>query len=248
MITKCDQYWWQQNKSYLIILFCTLPAAVLLPAASLLIIIIFLYGTCDKFLVFHSCFEKQDDSMRFILAMPFSREQIFSTYIKGFTLTSLAYVVSITLIRVILMVTKLSRVFFWNGNIDTGIELFNYTSILLTAILITCIFLICLVDNYTISEKSTYISLSLIVVMPLLYILMFLKSIIMSVTGAVRMKMGVTYDVSEIKNMGITEKSASFFSVIILTALIIVLFYTLTAVIAKQRKKYVQGVRKWPVR
>lgn len=239
MMTKCDRYWYQLNKVYLIILFCTIPAALLFPVLSLIIPMIFLYGTCDKFIVFHAIGEKQDDSVRFIISMPFSRKHIFNTYIKGLTVTSLGYAFAVSLIRALLALTKLSKVFLWSNNINTGYDLFSYIAILLLCLFTTGYFLICLVNNYILSLKSIYLCISFFIVLPLLYVSQFSKAIIMFVTGFSNMKMGISYSLGDILRIGLPEKTASNCSVIIFVILILVVLCSLNFAISKEGKKFV---------
>ena len=243
MITKCDHYWWHLNKTYLIILFCTIPFAILFPIISLFMPMVFLYGMCDQFLVFHNCGEKQEDSMRFIMTMPFSRGEIFSTYIKGLAVTSLGYAFVIGLIRLVLSLTKVLTISFWSSNLYSRYELSSYMLILIICLLTTGLFLILLVNNYTVTLKTIYICLSLFLILPVLYILQFLKTLIMFFTGFARMRMGVTYGFHDIVNMGLSEKIASIVSVIIFLILVIALVFLIHCITSKSRKRY-QGVGK----
>lgn len=243
MITKCDKFWWQLNKKNIIFMFCTLPLAIIFPILSLLIPTIFLYGFCDKYLVFSNCGETHEDSMRFIMTMPFSRKAIFNTYLKGLLLTSLAYTFAISLIRLLLTLTKLSKVFFWSSNINNFYDFFIYTAILIIYLIITLLFLLILMRNYTVTKKSQYISLGIFLVLPLISLLMFLKNILVIITGLSQTKMNVTYDVVDIYKMGISEEIASSLAIIILLIVLGFLLYLLYALIANLSKKSRGGLK-----
>jgi len=164
MMTKCDRYWCKLNKTNLIILLCSLPVALLLPIMSFILPILFLYISSDKFFVFYNDCETHDDSMRFILSMPFSRKQIVGTYVKGLLYTSMVYTLIIVLIRAVLYLTKISYVFFWSNNISDWYELVTYIVTLTICLLLINIFQISLVNDYTNTNMTNLVVLFLMAV------------------------------------------------------------------------------------
>jgi hypothetical protein len=241
MITKCDRYWWQLNKVYLIILLCSLPFDLAFPVLSLIMPILILYGSCDKFLVFHGCEGKHDDSMRFIMTMPFSRQQIFDTYIKGSLSISIGYAIAVGLLRLILMLTKFSYVLFWSNNLNNGYGLFIYMALLTISLLSSDLFLISLVNQYTTYYKSCFILISLFVMLPLCCLWQYLKYILLFVSGLIQISDGVVSGTNSNFKLNMLENIAAIASVTLFTVAIIVLICCLRFVKNRQRKRYIAG-------
>jgi hypothetical protein len=176
--------------------------------------------------------------------MPFSRRQVFDTYLKGLELTSISYFIANGLIRLVLTLLKFSLVHYWNSKINNSYDLITYMAIFSTCLLSANLLLVYLINNYTASKRSLNLSLSFIIVSILPIVLGYFEHILIFVTGVIKMFLNGSYKSEEITIIGISDKAAEILSTIIYLTVIGLLIWWLIFLINRERMRFTKVVWK----
>jgi len=159
-------------------------------------------------------------------------------------LTSISYFLVIASIRLILTLTDTSHVFYWNGNIRTGYEFFMYIAVLGIYLLSANLCQVVIINNFTLESKAPGQLILFFIVIPSTYVWLYLKNVLIFVTGMLRMRFGVFYEDKEIMNLGVSEKFAEISSLIIYLVVIVLLVVWLIIVLNRERLKFTKVVSK----
>lgn len=236
MRRSCDGLWLRMNRGFLIAGVCTLPVAAVFPVASFAFPAALLFLTCNRFFTFSNTGDSNEDSLRFIRTLPYSREQLFETYGKGICVVCLLYVLALLLLRLVLLLAGLPAVYWWVGNLSSGYELTLYVSEL-TLFFICCgIFLLRLPRDYTATSRSTYLSIVLFFIFPAAFVCNYLKPYFLLLSGFTKIKMCEPYAFSELlKLSALPADTAEILSVAVVWAAILVLSLVLARTVRKSK-------------
>lgn len=239
MRTACDRYWWAVNRNSILLYTCCIPLAVIFPLGGFILPMVFLHSTCCSYLTFDGSNALQEDGLRFIMTMPFSRETIFKTYSRGLAALSLGYAAVIGLIRSLMLLMNCPVGLLWLDNIGTVGELFRYMLALTAELLLLDLILIWSVNRFTETNSSTYALLCCFAMPAVIGVLLFFRDVLGLIVGMSMMKMNTEYDGGEllkIDSVPVAAKGYVFFSIFL-----VVLLLVLTLVVREDaRKKFVR--------
>ena len=161
-MTVTDKYWWNVNKksciiSFIIVFLSTVVMRGVMTGFGVLIAIITIISCATRFLNLNAPIYNETDSLNQLLIMPFSREQIYRSFIRNMFIQALVIVV------LVLIGTSLDATIFFNnasimtGDVPSNSRLYIWTDFIKESsiILLFLGFLIGLINSYTLMRKST---------------------------------------------------------------------------------------------
>jgi hypothetical protein len=170
LMTRCDRFWLRVNRNYVLALFVTLPLALLRPWLALGFVGVALFVSCRTFLVFGSRGDGYD-ALRFMTSMPFSRREVFVTYMKGIFGLGGGYVLVVVVLRGVLAFE--------------GVDLFFYGVVLFVSLMIVACLQLGFLRAYSRGKFYGLMALFLLVVYPGLYGLYHLKVVLRFVSAVI---------------------------------------------------------------
>ena len=236
-MTSCDKLWLKINRGRLVFLVCTLPVVLIWPVSAIWIIGVALFISCRSFLIF--CRPTNDnDAFRFIMTMPFSRKEIFKTYIKGILFISLGCLAVIAALRSLLLLSGFSYSKGWNS-VFTVSGLIKYLMILLLTSLIAAIFQASLIKDYSQNRYDTFFCVFVFAVPIGLFIVYHLKTAIWFLSGLAivisRLENNRGYSSEEVLELGMPAQIAGIIAIVLYFVLIIGFFVLMKKGIEKAK-------------
>jgi len=149
-LTKCDRYWWHVNKNVVVVLAFAIALVVINPLG-IFVFPIVVTILCERFLSLQAISENREDSLRMILALPFSRKDIFDTYLRMVLIISLLYFLLFELITNFLYLIKFKIAPLVDYSSNVSLSSISFPFFALSIIFISIIFSLIIINRYSIS-------------------------------------------------------------------------------------------------